>query len=146
MSMVDHKLEPKAVRRIEVITGPGGRRRFEDDEKARIIEEALVPGAVVSAVARRNGLTPQQLFTWLRQARRRTEVGRAEPASFVPAVVESAVPAKPVRRSRTRKRLRASARDSGMIEVEAGGVTVRIARGADVRAVAAVMAALKAAR
>ncbi len=91
MSMLDHKLEPKAVRRIEVITGPGGRRRFPDDEKARIIEEALVPGAVISAVARQNGLTPQQLFTWLRQVRRRTGTERAEPASFVPAVVESAV-------------------------------------------------------
>jgi transposase len=146
VSMLDHKLEPKAVRRIEVITGPGGRRRFAEDEKARIIEEALVPGAVVSAVARRNGLTPQQLFTWLRQARQRTEVGRAEPASFVPVVVERAVPAKPVRRNRSRKRLRASTRDTGMIEVEAGGMTVRIARGADVRAVAAVMVALKAAR
>jgi transposase len=56
--MLDHKLAPKAVRRIEVITGPGGRRRFSDDEKARIIEEALMPGAVVSAVARQNGLTP----------------------------------------------------------------------------------------
>mgnify|MGYP006193313785 CR=1 FL=1 len=66
MSMLDHKLEPKPVRRIEVITGTGGRRRFTDDEKAQIIDEALVPGAVVSAVARRNGLTPQQLFTWLR--------------------------------------------------------------------------------
>ena len=144
MSMLDHKLEPKAVRRIEVITGPGGRRRFSDDEKARIIEEALMPGAVVSAVARQNGLTPQQLFTWLRQARRRTGSGRAEPASFVPAVVERAVPAKPVRR--TRKRSRASGGDAGTIEVKAGGVTVRIARGADVRAVAAVMAALRAAR
>jgi transposase len=144
--MLDHKLEPKAVRRVEVITGPGGRRRFADDEKARIIEEALVPGAVISAVARQNGLTPQQLFTWLRQARRRTEAGRSEPATFVPAVVESAVPAEPVRRNRSRKRSRVSSRDTGMIEVEAGGVTVRIARGADVRAVAAVMAALKAAR
>lgn len=146
MSMLDHKLEPKTVRRVEVITGPGGRRRFADDEKARIIEEALVPGAVVSAVARQNGLTPQQLFTWLRQVRRRTGTERTEPASFVPAVVERAVPAEPVWRSRSRKRERASARYTGMIEVEAGGVTVRIARGADVRAVAAVMAALKAAR
>lgn len=144
MSMVDHKLEPKAVRRIEVITGPGGRRRFAEDEKARIIEEALMPGAVVSAVARQSGLTPQQLFTWLRQARRRTGPGRAEPASFVPAVVERAVPAKPVRRPR--KRSRASGGDAGTIEVKAGGLTVCIARGADVRAVAAVMAALKAAR
>ena len=146
MSMLDHKLEPKAVRRIEVITGPGGRRRFADDEKARIIEEALVPGAVVSAVARRNGLTPQQLFTWLRQARRRTEEGRAEPASFVPVVMERAVPTQPARQHRSRRRSKGSARDTGLIEVEAGGVMVRIARGADVRAVAAVMAALTSAR
>ena len=144
MSMLDHKLEPKAVRRIEVITGPGGRRRFPDDEKARIIEEALVPGAVISGVARQNGLTPQQLFTWLRQVRRRTGTEQAEAASFVPAVVESAVPANPVRRNRSRKRLRTS--DAGTIEITAGGLTVRIARGADVKAVAAVMAALKAAR
>jgi transposase len=63
---------------------------------------------------------------------------------FVPAVVERAVPAKPVRRSR--KRSRASGGDAGMIEVKAGGVTVRIARGADVRAVAVVMTALKVTR
>jgi len=142
--MLDHKLEPRAVRRVEVITGPGGRRRFADDEKVRIIEEALVPGAVISAVARQNGLTPQQLFTWLRQARRRTEGGRAEPASFVPVVVERAVPAKPVRRAR--KRSRAPGGDAGAIEIKAGGLTVRIARGADIRVVAAVMAALKSAR
>lgn len=144
MSMVDHKLEPKPVRRIEVITGPGGRRRFTDDERAQIIDEALVPGAVVSAVARRNGLTPQQLFTWLRQARKRSEAVRGEPPAFVPAVVESAVPAQPVRR--VRKHSRAPGGDAGTIEIAAGGLTVRITRGADVRVVAAVMAALKASR
>jgi transposase len=60
--MLDHKLEPEAVRRLEVITGTGRRRRFSDDYKASIVEETLAPGAVVSDVARRHGLTPQQLF------------------------------------------------------------------------------------
>ena len=69
MSTLDHMLEPKSVRRLEVITGTGGRRRFSDDEKARILEQTLAPGAVISAIARQNGLTPQQLFTWRRQAR-----------------------------------------------------------------------------
>jgi len=50
-------LEPKAVRRLEVIAGTGRRRRFSDDDKARIVEETLISGAVVSAVARRHGLT-----------------------------------------------------------------------------------------
>ena len=72
MSTLDHMLEPKAtmVRRLEVITGAGRRRRFSADDKARLIEETLVAGAVVSDVARRHGLSPQQLFTWRRQARR----------------------------------------------------------------------------
>ena len=57
------------MRRLEVITGTGRRRRFSEDFKAGIVEETLVPGAVVSEVARRHGLTPQQVFTWRRQAR-----------------------------------------------------------------------------
>jgi transposase len=43
--MVDHMLEPpRPVRRLEVITGAGGRRRWSADEKARILEEAMAPG------------------------------------------------------------------------------------------------------
>jgi transposase len=60
--------EPEApsVRRLEVITGTGRRRRFSDEDKARVVEETLTPGAVISEVARRHGLTPQQVFTWRR--------------------------------------------------------------------------------
>src|SRR5215218_8462542 len=87
MSMLDHTLKPEgtSVRRLEVITGTGRRRRFSTDDKARIVEETLSPGAVVSEVARRHGLTPQQLFGWRREARRAlNETGEA-PARFVPA-------------------------------------------------------------
>jgi transposase len=56
------------VRRIELITGTGRRRRWSSDDKARIVEESLKPGANVSEVARRNGLSPQQLFAWRRAA------------------------------------------------------------------------------
>jgi len=52
------------VRRIELITGTGRRRRWSSDDKARVVEESLTPGANVSEVARRNGLSPQQLFAW----------------------------------------------------------------------------------
>ena len=46
MSTLDHKLEPEvtAVRRLEVITGTGRRRRFTEDFKARVVEETLVSG------------------------------------------------------------------------------------------------------
>jgi len=58
MSTLDHTLKPGAitVRRLEVITGTGRRRQFSDDFKANIVEETLVPGAVVSEVARRHGM------------------------------------------------------------------------------------------
>lgn len=88
MSRLDHRLEPEGeVRRFEVINGAIGRRRWSGDERARILEETLVPGAVVSAVARRHGLTPQQLFTWRREARKAAEVLPA----FVPAVIAQPV-------------------------------------------------------
>ena len=46
MSTLDHKLEPEVapVRRLEVITGAGRRRRFTEDFKARVVEETLAPG------------------------------------------------------------------------------------------------------
>ena len=74
MSGLDHRLQPEGeIRRFEVINGAMGRRRWSADDRARILEETLVPGAVVSAVARRHDLTPQQLFTWRREARKRAE-------------------------------------------------------------------------
>ena len=76
---LEHTLETKpddggddavtTVRRIELITGAGRRRQWSEDDKARIIIESLRPGANVSEVARRNGLSPQQLFGWRREVR-----------------------------------------------------------------------------
>lgn len=144
MSTLDHMLEPEAtaVRRLEVITGTGRRRRFSEEFKARVVEQTLVPGAVISEVARRNGLTPQQVFTWRRQSRQ-PRPSEAEAPKFVPAVVESSVPARS-RRGRSRKRTHQVGRSTGSIEVEIEGVTVRIGRGAEAKTVAAVLRALKA--
>lgn len=66
--MLDHALKSDVTaRRLEVITETGRRRWFSKDEKARIVEETLVPGAVVSEIARRHGLTPQGVAGWLRK-------------------------------------------------------------------------------
>ena len=92
MSTLDDTLKPEAtaVRRLEVITGTGRRRQFSEDFKAGIVEETLVPGAIVSDVARRNGLTPQQVFTWRRQARRPV-ASEAAGLKFVPGSEERRV-------------------------------------------------------
>ena len=145
MSKLDHMLEPEpaAVRRLEVITGTGRRRRFSADDKARIIEETLAPGAVVSEIARRHGLTPQQLFGWRRQARRSAfAAADREAPRFVPAVVDKPTPSRPVHR-RGRQRRRHVDLGGSVIEVEIDGVTIRVSRGAEPKMVAAVLRALK---
>ena len=144
MSGLDLTLEPaRPVRRVEIISGIGGRRRWSMDDKARIVEETLAPGAVVSEIARRHGLTPQQLFSWRREARRAAGGEDIGARRFVPAVVEPATPG-PVRKQRKPRRVHRAGDATGVIEMEIGGVTVRVGRGAEAKTVAAVIHALKA--
>jgi transposase len=131
--MVDHMLEPpRPVRRLEVITGAGGRRRWTADEKARILEEATAPGAVVSEVARRNGMAPQHLFTWLRQAKREAA---ASSLAFTPVVV-APDPAQPT----------PAAGREAVIELAVEGAVIRVPRGVDGATLALVLHALKSLR
>jgi transposase len=62
--MSDTELLPKSepVRRLEVFTGVGRRRAWTAEQKLRIVAESYANGETVSAVPRRHGLTPQQLF------------------------------------------------------------------------------------
>ena len=59
---------------VEVLGGLERRRRWSQDDKARIVEETLAPGAKVTAVARRNGVAASLVFTWRRQARTSEQV------------------------------------------------------------------------
>jgi transposase len=136
MSISEHKhvLEPTLARRIEVFTGTGRRRSWTAEQKAAIVAESYADGVKACQVARRHGLTPQQLFGWRREARAHV----SEPASalFVPAMIEAPLAAQ--ERSE-RDSLRAPA-----IELEIDGVTVRVGRGAEAKIVTAVIRALKA--
>ena len=148
VSGLEPTLEPeRLVRRLEVINGAGGRRRWSADEKAGIVAETLEPGAVVSEVARRHGLTPQQVFTWRREARGATQANVVEgddrPA-FVPAVLAAPPPAEPKKPRRRRAPAPQARRSAAPIELEIDGVVVRIGPGADAATVAAVIAALRA--
>jgi transposase-like protein len=60
--------------RVEVLGGLERRRRWSLDDKARIVEETLAPGAKVTAVARHNGVAASLVFTWRRQARTSEQV------------------------------------------------------------------------
>src|SRR5258708_39748255 len=91
MSISEHKPVPEPARRIEVFTGAGRRRSWSSEEKVAIVAASYGEGETVCAVARRHGLTPQQLFTWRRLAR--VEATSEAPPTFVPAVVGTAPPA-----------------------------------------------------
>lgn len=139
----EHSAITEPVRRIEVFTGTGRRRSWSAEDKARIVAETLNEGETICAVARRHGLSPQQLFGWRRQARESAAGVENAAPKFVPAVIETTAPTAvaPVRR---RKRTDDAEGISGLIEVRAAGMTVRIGRGADAKALAAVLRALKA--
>jgi transposase len=55
----------QSVRRLDVVE-TGRRRRWSDEAKLRIVEEAFAGGSSVVAAARRNGVDPSQVYEWRR--------------------------------------------------------------------------------
>jgi transposase len=137
----EHSAITEPVRRLEVFTGAGRRRIWRDEDKVRIVAEITTSGDSVCAVARRYGLSPQQLFGWRRQLRELSAGGSAtDGLQFVPAVVDAGSSAVAQRRL-PRGKVEAGA---GTIEVEIDGVTIRVGRGADAKTLMTVLRVLKA--
>jgi transposase len=106
--------------RVEVLDGLERRRRWSQDDKARIVEETLVRGAQVTDVARRNGVAASVVFTWRRQARTVEKVGPCfTPVQITAAVEPSAEDAKPLSKDDRRLRPVPAARN-GLIEIDLG--------------------------
>ena len=74
--------------RVEVLGGVERRRRWSRDDKMRIIEETLAPGAVVTEIARRHGISTSLVFTW----RRQFGVEAVEPKNLAPIVPVTITP------------------------------------------------------
>ena len=113
--------EPRG--RVDIQVGAGRRRRWSDEVKGRIVAESYAPGAVVSEVARRHGISPQHLFVWRKSSRAGLLSLPADEAPlFVPVVTEPR-PAGTVAEAATRS--------STTITIEIGGAVVRAAAGID---------------
>jgi transposase len=140
------------IRRIELITGVGRRRRWSPETKTSIVLESLEPGAVVSEVARRHGLSPPQLFAWRRQLRDSIAEAPAAPGAaalpqnavpaFAPVLVDIADLGKRTRREPPGPRSTATA---GEIEIAIGPVIVRLKGPIETPALVAVLRGVRAA-
>ena len=116
-------IDPVVVGRMDVVSGPTGRRRWPDEVKGRLVAESYRTDLSVSEFARRNELIPSQLFGWRRDAKAGKFALPVEDGDdfFAPLVVDEAAAPSP--------RPEASAPEpvaAGVIEIEAGGVTVRL--------------------
>jgi transposase len=134
----DPTFEPNGaigIRRLEVITGVGGRRSWSRDDKARIIAESFAARANVSAVARRYGLRPQQVYAWRRLAREgRLALPAEEEVGFVPVITTGGERPSAAPSSR-----------AGVVEIEIAGAVIRVCAGVDTRLLCEVVRAVKAA-
>ena len=114
------------------MAGPTGRRSWPDAVKARIVAESFAAGVRVVDVARRHGVASQQVTTWRRQARRGTLALPAEsPIDFAALVLDEPPAPSP-------------ANAPAPIEIELGGVVVRLAGDSPAARVAEIAAALRA--
>ena len=111
--------------RVEILNGVERRRRWPEDENARIIEESFTPGAKVSDVARKHGVSRGLIFAWRKEAR---VDGLAIPA--VPRLIPVQLAASPPLPARVMPAplaqmppppVRSTGRKAGMIEIDLGG-------------------------
>jgi transposase len=118
-----------------MFTGTGRRRRWTPDQKALIVAETYESGETVSAVARRHGLTPQQLFTWRRTVPR--VQASACRVAFAPVVLEPSGP-----RTGAAPLVQGHSGGSSVIEIVIGAATVRIPPGAELATLQLVLRAV----
>ena len=109
---------------ITLITGPERRRRWTDDDKRRILEEAFGPGGNAADAARRHDVSNGLIYTWRAKVR----------ASTAPGFVEAVVADKP---------MVTDAGSGPMIQVELASARVSISGAASPVLVDVVLRALR---
>ena len=134
------KSAPSIARRsvVEVVTRGQPRRRWSEEDRARILADAMAPGAIASHVARRFGVSAGQFYTW-----RKAMLLRSAPVGVMPVLARadfaevrlSAPPPKPSTPSPIPQ--------TGMMEITVpGGAMIRVDAAVDGAALGRVLAAL----
>lgn len=127
---------------------PCRRRRWTKQEKRRIVEETLAPGASVARVARAHEVNANQVHAWRRLHERGMLSGDVEPTTLLPVRVVrgeaslsmeriSGTPAAPWSTRRPRR-----ARAAGVIQIEVERGRLQVEGSADPTALRVVLECL----
>ncbi len=122
------------------------RRRWSTEEKLKVLMDALAPGASVSAVADRHGVSRNLVYTWLRLARKGRIPGLSitdHAAPFFASVrvaSDAAVSPAPLLPA---PKLAAPRKRPGIVEIVlTNGRLVKVEEGIDVEVLARIITAL----
>jgi transposase len=151
---VDRKVKTEATRgqRVEGNTDVERRQEWTDEKKQALITESCQEGVVISDVARRHGLRPQQLFIWRSEFRKRNagklpcdlpsaaKSGTEAPA-FAPVVLTNDRPLEAPLVEAPQKATTDTA--SALIEIVLDGATIRLHGAIEDKALASVLRAVR---
>lgn len=127
-----------ALGRLEIVE-TGRRRRWSEEEKVRVVLESLAGPRLVSATARRHGISRSLLLTW-RRALRAEPLKAGSAPGFVPAVIVPELPPVPSPKHDPRP---ASSREARVEIVLARGRRVIVDAGVDPDALARILDAVE---
>ena len=136
------KSTPSTTRRsvVEVVTRGEPRRRWSEEDRARILAEAMAPGAIASHVARRFGVSTGQFYTWRKAMLLRSAPVGAPPVSAKADFAEVRLSA-PNQKPSSPPQIPTT----GMMEITLpGGALIRVDAAVDGAALGRVLAALTA--
>jgi transposase len=133
MSYAELLIEPQRKPQLQLSGGARRGRTWTREQKARIIAESDASSESVIAVARRHGITAQQLYRWRWHDRHQVGGAHGKDVTFAPVMLE------PAREDQSRRNMRAST-----IEVEIGAMTVRVLAGCDLTTLQTVLHAVRA--
>ena len=140
MRVVERKMKNTSIpvdSKSSVVVDGQRRRRRSKLERRQIVEETLVPGASVAVVARAHGVNANQVFHWRKLYREGLLHEQKPEPQFVPARIVNA------RGNRRIVDVSTNQPYSGSIDIQIGGVRMRIAGSADPACVRAALEQLR---
>jgi transposase len=131
---------PSSARRslVEVVARGEPRRRWSEEDSARILAEAMAPGAIASHVARRFGVSTGQFYTW-----RKAMLLRPAPVSVTPVLAKADFAEVRLSAPNPKPSTPSLIPATGMMEITLpGGAMIRVDTAVDRAALGRVLAAL----